>query len=236
MWEGDPDEFVAALHDAGFLDPDGKIHDWDQYTGRVVAQRESNRERQRRFREKQRQDVTGDATPEPDRPTPTITVTSPLRNGATKPNHTVPNQTIPPIGEDDPPTPLAPVPVAAAPPSSEPYRLFVAMCEETGADESAATRETKQKQLGIAKQIVAEGFTEDDVRKCVRYLQSQTWRQSIINLAAVKAVIGDWALAGKPATAERPNGRNPTPLRPFSKTEENQAKIRQALDIAEGRA
>lgn len=43
------------------------------------------------------------------------------------------------------------------------------------------------------------------------------------------------AQEGRPTRAI-PNGRSPTPLRPLSRTEENQAKIRQALDIAEGRA
>jgi hypothetical protein len=50
-WEGDPDDFVKALTDcgpgdsAGFLDPDGSLHDWDDYGGkygkRVAAARKA---------------------------------------------------------------------------------------------------------------------------------------------------------------------------------------------------
>jgi hypothetical protein len=50
-WEGDPDEFVKTLmgcgpgDSSGFLDPDGKLHDWDEYGGkygkRVAAARKA---------------------------------------------------------------------------------------------------------------------------------------------------------------------------------------------------
>lgn len=50
-WTLDADEFVEALREAGFLD-DLMIHDWDEYAGRLVAQREANRERKRTSRAK----------------------------------------------------------------------------------------------------------------------------------------------------------------------------------------
>lgn len=99
MWEGDPDHFRQALTEAGFLDNDGHIHDWAEYTGRIVAQRESNRDRQRRFREKHR-----DAVVESNG---YVTVTSRERNAATVPNRTVPNH----ISETT--SPLAGEPAAA---------------------------------------------------------------------------------------------------------------------------
>lgn len=49
LWEGDAGWLVAALVDAGFID--GKvIHDWDEYTGRLLDRREANAERKRMSR------------------------------------------------------------------------------------------------------------------------------------------------------------------------------------------
>lgn len=48
MWEGDAEEFVAALVKAGFLDQDNedlRIHDWDEYTGRLIAEIETKKKR-----------------------------------------------------------------------------------------------------------------------------------------------------------------------------------------------
>jgi hypothetical protein len=39
QWEGDPQAFMDALLAAGFLDHDGRIHDWDEYAGRLLKQR-----------------------------------------------------------------------------------------------------------------------------------------------------------------------------------------------------
>lgn len=54
-WTGrKPDEFVNALVLTGFLDNDMKIHDWDQYAGRLIESRKrkliQDRERQQRRR------------------------------------------------------------------------------------------------------------------------------------------------------------------------------------------
>ena len=49
MWEGDPETFVAALIDCGpgdqdgFLDPDHRLHDWDQYGGKYRKRVEAGR-------------------------------------------------------------------------------------------------------------------------------------------------------------------------------------------------
>jgi hypothetical protein len=48
-WEGDPDTFVKALTDcgpgdgAGFLDPDGHLHDWGEYGGKYGKRVEAAR-------------------------------------------------------------------------------------------------------------------------------------------------------------------------------------------------
>lgn len=55
-WEGDASEFVDALMNCGpgdgygFLNTDLAVHDWNEYAGRLLEQRQFNRERQTRRR------------------------------------------------------------------------------------------------------------------------------------------------------------------------------------------
>jgi len=75
-------DLIEALLTAGLLDRRGKqltLHDWDEHQGQLVAQREANRERQRRYRQKRKGDMGDTVTPSD----ATVTVTSPLPNGAT---------------------------------------------------------------------------------------------------------------------------------------------------------
>ncbi len=55
-WKKDSEKFYAALINAGLIDGDLRIHDWDEYFGRLMAKREVNREqakaRQKRYRER----------------------------------------------------------------------------------------------------------------------------------------------------------------------------------------
>ena len=50
-WEGEPSEFIEALISAGFVDKNRHIHDWSEYTGRLISRREQSRIRQARYRE-----------------------------------------------------------------------------------------------------------------------------------------------------------------------------------------
>lgn len=53
-----PELFVQALQETGWLDPDGKLHDWDEYASRLIDmqenQREKTKERVKRYRDKQK--------------------------------------------------------------------------------------------------------------------------------------------------------------------------------------
>ncbi|WP_088186362.1 DnaD domain protein [Desulfosporosinus sp. FKA] len=60
-WDGDEKTFVAALISAGWIDgnpedPDGQkyIHDWKEYTGKLIEKREEDAARKREDREKKR--------------------------------------------------------------------------------------------------------------------------------------------------------------------------------------
>lgn len=44
-WSGkDPEAFSQALMDSGFVDPDHHLHDWNEYAGRLISQREDQKE------------------------------------------------------------------------------------------------------------------------------------------------------------------------------------------------
>ena len=57
-WPKDAEQFVQALTEAGFIDPDAKLHDWSDYAGMLLDrrenQREQNRKRQQRYRNKRK--------------------------------------------------------------------------------------------------------------------------------------------------------------------------------------
>jgi hypothetical protein len=92
QYPGDAQAFIEACVKVGFIDEvaDGwLIHDWDEYAGKLLYQRDRNRAKQQAWRERQQ---NGDVTDEPSLLDGDVTVTLPLRNRA--PNPTQPNPTI----------------------------------------------------------------------------------------------------------------------------------------------
>lgn len=79
--------FASALRSTGWIDEDNKLHDWDDYAGKLLSRRERNKDQMRKTREQHvlNTKATRDDTCK-----------------ATVPNSTVPNSTVPPI------TPLPP--------------------------------------------------------------------------------------------------------------------------------
>lgn len=55
-WNKKPDVFLSALREAGWIDENNRLHDWDDYAGTLISsrerQRKQNRERQKRHRDK----------------------------------------------------------------------------------------------------------------------------------------------------------------------------------------
>ncbi len=49
-WTSDADHFRKALEDSGWIDPDGRIHDWHDYAGKLVEQRARDSQRKRELR------------------------------------------------------------------------------------------------------------------------------------------------------------------------------------------
>ena len=67
QWKRRPEALVDGLREAGFLDPDGRLHDWEEYEGSFIEsenrQREKHAERSRRYRErKAARDASRDVT------------------------------------------------------------------------------------------------------------------------------------------------------------------------------
>lgn len=99
-WESDPGALVAALTEAGFINADRQIHDWDDFAQKWIERRRADRERKRAKRRP--------PEPPPDRPEETIRempdgrpTEIPSPSGVTGPNRTIPDLTKP-----LPPSPL----------------------------------------------------------------------------------------------------------------------------------
>lgn len=127
LWEGDPADFRAALVATGFLDADtAMLHDWQDYAGRLIDQREKAKARTRAWRE-QHKPAPAPAVMEPvSEPYADVTHNVRVRYETTVPNltvpdHTVHNQTVP-NHEDtqaapEPPRPVAPASIGPAKPA-----------------------------------------------------------------------------------------------------------------------
>lgn len=55
-WHRKPSVFVLAARKVGFVDDDGRLHDWDDYAGRLIEQRVADLERKREDRDKKREE------------------------------------------------------------------------------------------------------------------------------------------------------------------------------------
>ncbi len=175
-WQGDGDCFKKALQEAGWLDGD-VIHDWPQYSGRLLAVRESNRERQKRYRARSAL-RHGD-----------VTVTSRVTNGATVPNPTEPNQgrgarareAGPPspkvAGAGAPPPPMAAAPSRGAGP-------------EPLTSESLTNKPTMAQAL---KQFSASDYRGDEVKAA--YLTFEANKGQDGSWWWGKRMVGDWRAA-----------------------------------------
>lgn len=108
QWSGEPDVFVAAMAHAGLLDEEApgnlEIHDWYEYAGKLIDQREAEKNRSRR-----RRAAAGAASPSDDRRTTAGQPPDDQQKTAGRVDQTIPDQTIPkqstPTKGDPPPNP-----------------------------------------------------------------------------------------------------------------------------------
>lgn len=92
-YKKNPGAFVKALTDAGWLDPDRRLHNWDEYAHLLMEKEDSRkaktRERVKRYRDKGKKPSSPQSSAPSNAPC-NVTVTP--CNAPTIPNHTLPDQ------------------------------------------------------------------------------------------------------------------------------------------------
>ena len=90
-WKKSPEALRKALEGAGFIDADGKLHDWDEYAVLMMASEDNRkaktRERVKRYREAKKEETSVTCNAE-------CNVTETLCNAPTIPDHTRPDNNI----------------------------------------------------------------------------------------------------------------------------------------------
>lgn len=198
QWDGDASVFVAALITAGFIDPDRTLHDWSDYGGKLVQRKKANAERMREARAD-----TKKAREQAKKPRATHVqrtcekVQSERREQDSREEN---------VNGDPPPSPpetANAAPQAAnvtsdAPPKPKPFDFLQAVCDETGGDVSDLSARDKGKQCKAAERLIADGVTVDEAVRVARWLLSQSWVQSGVDLTLIENQIGKWRMNGRP--------------------------------------
>lgn len=213
-WPGEPGRFVDALLGAGFLDDDGMIHDWDDYTGRLMERRERVRE-QTRHRTRAWRDRLRLTAPESEGPVTQLVTRHKsvgdapvtLGDAPTVPNPTVPNRTRSKESSTTPKGSRRDANVPAVP--SRHQAVINAWLEAISRDPSKVKDYARYVQTGA--EMAERGDTPQDVGNCTRYLQTDPWRQGNgrqPKLEDVRDALPLWIDQGRPAKP-RPgtNGR-----------------------------
>lgn len=220
-WEGDPATFIDALVTAGFLESDSnglRIHDWDDYAGKLIDRRKANAERMRNAR----------AAHDTNTNTPRAAhVQRTQRARVERPNRTQPNQTEPLGDTPKPPAGDAPAPpqepAEAKPKQRSPKQqaadrrferytaLFAAWCRGIGldpeSDEALSGRDIVFRQLkGVVDQPAP---TPEEFERCTRYLTRQTWRDEVPKVPTVLGSFSGWVAKGRPDIPEAPARASP---------------------------
>lgn len=96
-WEDEPGVFLRALIAAGFVDENLRIHDWDDYAGRLIDRREANARRMREARRARRGEISPAASCATRAPDDTAARAAHVRGlpDQTGPNSTGPDRTTP---------------------------------------------------------------------------------------------------------------------------------------------
>lgn len=221
MWEGGAPVICNALHDSGYIDvgPADEplritLHDWQDYGGKAIKQKEDNAKRQQEWRDRHKTV----STPSPNKP---VTVTSPLYNALEEKriDKTKGEESIYPPSPRKPgegggvatprnmpasPTPL----VRPAPkPKDEPPRerprdlLFEAVCEVCLIDWHQLTDPERGKVNAATGQIRKAGATPADVP-----VHAANYRAMFTTPLTPPALAGNWATT---ANAPPPQSRAP---------------------------
>jgi hypothetical protein len=184
MWEGEEAALLPALQQAGFVDADGTLHNWDEYAGRLLDRRHANAKKQAEWRNRHRPSIIEVDNHD-------VTVTSPPRTAATVPNRTVPNQPSAPNGAG-PALHAVPKPSKPKLPAHPAVRV---LRQTLGFSPDERQRETISQCVGSDEEAVLL-FTQ-----CCT-----AWKDAGYNSRNLAGVL-DWFQEGGPPPRERsPNG------------------------------
>lgn len=212
-WPKDAEQLVQALMEAGFIDPDAKLHDWSDYAGMLLDrrenQREQNRKRQQRYRNKRKADSNAAESNASTQDCDTVThdnnvsVTryenvsnapvTPLPN-LTKPNHTKPNlnqeeyeevcKALPGAGSVTPPRPCSP------PKRSETVAYYCQHINPALSEHALQALERYEGILGAEVTLHAIQIAQDERKQSWNYIRAileRYEREGVRSLADIQA-------------------------------------------------
>lgn len=79
--------------------------------------------------------------------------------------------------------------------SPKPFDLLAILCEEQGQDAAVLPKSEKNKQLGMAKRLIADdNLTADETRELVRHLLGQKWVTNGVDFSLIENQLGKWRL------------------------------------------
>lgn len=79
-----------------------------------------------------------------------------------------------------------------------PFALFAAICESAGLDPTQFSQREKNKHMAVAKRLIEDGASVEEMRSHVGWLRSQRWRTQPVTVFTVEKEIGAWRASGKP--------------------------------------
>ena len=200
QWDGDPQVFFDKLAQVGFLDvfeDEVFIHNWERYIGRLIDRRESNADRQRRFRERKSVAKPRNGY---------VTVTSPLHNGL--PNQTEPNRTNETPGVADANAGAkTKTPKERKPKSLPDPRVKIAFDELVTL--WGYTPQNVKAETAAIKTILQRGFTPEQIVGCYQWLKAQPfWEPKFVGAHQIGNQVGEFI---KPRASPPTNGHQPAP-------------------------
>lgn len=224
---------VTALLQVGLWETcDGgyRIHDYHEYqpsAEKIRAERKANAERQARFREKTSK------THEPPRDNVEAHgICNDDSNTVTNEGVTAPPYPFP-FPKDVVTTPtvstqraVAEIPDEVNQDFEEPYAIVTAFFEEIPGHKKPAPA-FKNKQFGIAKRLSEQGYTANQIRRCIRFMRSESWRTKPFDLGGVESYIGTWEQWGEPEIEAAPRASPRKRTDPNEGTAEFMSLLRQ---------
>ena len=81
-----------------------------------------------------------------------------------------------------------------------PYGLFAALCDEAEYDAGGFSDKDRSIQMATAKRLIhlETPISEDELRRIVRWMRAQTWRDQIITMNTIEKELGKWRAAKRP--------------------------------------